>query len=468
MSPRMKAALYNPSKLLFISVPLLLLLAPAIAQADDWPQWRGPLRDGVWRENGILETFPTNGLTVRWRAPIGAGYSGPSVADGRVYLMDRVTQPDPDTEVKVRWDFRDKTMGLERVLCLDEATGKLLWTHSYLCKYSVAYGTGPRVTPTVQAGKVYTLGAMGDLYCLDATTGKEMWQRNLPRDYNAPVPIYGSAIQPLVEGEQVILLAGGSNQTVVAFNRLDGKEVWKSLSAAESGYSAPLIRTLAGQRQVIVWHSDGLAGLTPDSGKVLWSVPHATKMGMSITTPALEGNRLAVSSQYEGALMLQFNPGAPAPEILWQATTGGAPEKEWKKAGFNTTLSTVLLLENFVYGVSLYGELCCLNGNTGERVWTTLAATTGGIQPNERWCSAFMVPQRDRVFIFNEKGDLILCRLSPKGYEEISRARIIEPDQTSAGTGGRQVIWAHPAFANHCVYARNNHELICVSLAAKP
>ncbi|MCY3017582.1 MAG: PQQ-like beta-propeller repeat protein [Planctomycetota bacterium] len=382
--------------------------------------------------------------------------------------MDRTTKEDPDTEVKTRWDFRDKTMGLERVLCVDEATGKILWTHSYLRKYTVAYGTGPRATPTVHGDKVYTLGTMGDFYCLEAATGKEVWKKNLVQNYGAAVPLYGYAIQPLVEGDQVIILVGGSGPAVLALDRHNGKELWKALSASEPGYSAPLICTLAGQRQLIVWHADGMAGLVPDSGKVLWSIPHATKVGMSITTPAIEGNRLAVSSQYEGALMLEFKPGAAAPEILWKASTGGAPEKEWKKTGFNTTLSTVLLLDNFMYGVSLYGEMCCLNGNTGERVWTALAPTSGGTEPKERWSTVFMVPHHDRVFIFNEKGDLILSRLTSKGYEEISRAHILDPDMPSSGTGGRKVVWSHPAFANRCVYARNNQELICVSLAAKP
>jgi outer membrane protein assembly factor BamB len=189
---------------------------------------------------------------------------------------------------------------------------------------------------------------------------------------------------------------------------------------------------------------------------------------MSIVTPAIENNRLAVSSQYEGVLMLEFKPGVAAPAVLWKASSGGAPEKEWKKAGFNTTLSTVLLLDNHVYGVSLYGETCCLNGDTGDRVWTTLAPTSGGTVPKDRWSTLFMVPHRDRVFIFNEKGDLILSKLTAKGYDEISRAHILDPDMLSAGSGGRKVIWSHPAFANRCVYARNNQELICVSLAATP
>ncbi|HEY3323196.1 MAG TPA: PQQ-binding-like beta-propeller repeat protein [Planctomycetota bacterium] len=462
------------SSLLLLGV----LLCTALC-ADDWPQWRGAQRDGVWREDGILDAFPAGGLPVRWRTPIGAGYSGPAVSGGKVFIMDRTTKPDPETDVKLRWDFRDKSMGLERVLCLDEATGKIVWTHSYLCKYSAAYGTGPRVTPTVCGEKLYTLGTMGDLYCLEAATGKELWKKNLTQDYGSAAPLYGFAIQPLVEGDMVIVLAGGAGPAVIAFDRHTGKEIWKALKTSEPGYSAPLVRTLAGQRQLIVWHADALAGLEPETGKVLWTVPHAVKVGMAITTPAIEGNRLAVCSQYEGVLMLEFKPGVAEPQVLWKASTGGAPEKTWKPSGFNTTLSTILLLDNCVYGSSLYGEFCCLNGDTGQRLWTTLAPTSGGTEPKDRWSTVFMVPHavgpasvpagRDagttRVFIFNEKGDLILSKLSAKGYEEISRAHILDPDMFSSGTGGRKVIWSHPAFANRCVYARNNQELICVSLA---
>ena len=456
------------SRLAFLGLVLLWLgLTGSFALADDWPQWRGPNRDGVWREDGVLESFPTNGLPVRWRVPIGAGYSGPAVAHGRVFVMDRQTTNAPDTEVKTSWDFRDKTAGVERVLGVEEATGKILWSHSYPCKYSAAYGSGPRATPTVQGDRVYTLGTMGDLCCLETATGKPVWQKNLVRDYGAKVPVYGFASQPLVDGDRLIVMVGGTGQAVVAFDRQTGKELWKALDATEPGYSAPLIHTLAGQRQLIVWHAGGLAGLLPQTGKPLWFVVHPAYAGLAITTPTLESNRLAVSSQYEGALMLQFKPGVAAPEILWKASTGGSPEKEWKQQGLNTTLSTVLLQDNYLYGVSLYGEMCCLDGNSGARVWTTLVPTSGGVSPKERWCTVFMVTHRDRVLIFNERGDLILCRLSAQGYDEISRAHILDPDMASSG-GGRKVIWSHPAFANRCVYARNDHELVCVSLAAKP
>lgn len=457
----------KPFALRLLPAALLLLLGASLPlHADDWPQWRGPSRDGVWREEGILEQFPAQGLAVRWRTPVGPGFSGPAVAAGRVFLMDRTLDEGARADVKTQWNYRDKTAGHERVLCLDEATGKLLWTHSYPCAYAVAYGSGPRATPTVCGDRVYTLGAMGNLLCLDTTTGKVAWQKNIARDYGSEVPLYGFASPPLVDGDRLITVAGGQGHAVVALDRHTGRELWKAASASEPGYCAPLIRTLGGQRQLIVWLADAMMGLDPASGQVRWSIPHNLVAGMAITTPAVEGDRLAVSSQYEGTLMLEFRPGTAEPAIAWKVSAGTVPERQWKKAGFNTTMSTVLLLHGHVYGVSLYGETCCLDGRTGQRVWTTLEPTSGGSMPRERWSTLFMVPHGDKVFIFNDKGDLILARLTPAGYAEVSRTHLIEPDMPSSGAAGRKVVWSHPAFANRCVYVRNNHEILCASLAA--
>ena len=458
----------NPSAPRLLSVSLTLLLGAALPlHADDWPQWRGPLRDGVWRETGILERFPPERLPVRWRTTVGPGFSGPAVADGRVFLMDRAVDQDAAADVKTQWNYRDKTTGRERVLCLDEATGKILWRHAYPCAYTVAYGSGPRATPTVCADKVYTLGAMGDLLCLNTATGKVVWQENFVRDYGAEVPLYGFASPPLVDGERLITVVGGQDHAVVALDRHTGKELWKAGSASEPGYCAPLICTLGGQRQVIAWLADALMGLEPETGRVRWTIPRSLVAGMAISTPAIEGNRLAVCSQYEGVMMLEFKPGAAEPAILWKASAGTVPEHQWRKAGFNTTISTVLLMGGYVYGVSLYGETCCLDDQTGQRMWTTLEPTSGGTVPRERWSTLFMVPHGDKVFIFNEKGDLLLARLTPAGYNEISRTHIVDPDMASAGGGGRKVVWSHPAFANRCVYARNAHEIVCISLATQ-
>ncbi len=452
--------------LLVLGIIDLASLLPA-GRSDDWPQWRGANREGVWREHGILESFPAAGLPVSWRAPLGTGFSGPAIAGGRVFVMDRVLAQGAPKDVKTQWNYRDKTTGRERVVCLDEATGKELWTQSYTCSYSIAYGSGPRATPTVCGDKVYTLGAMGDLLCLDGATGRIVWRKNFVRDYGVEVPAYGYAGAPLVDGERLIAVVGGENHAVVAFDRDTGRELWKSGSSSEPGYCAPIIRTLGGKRELIVWQSDALMGIEPESGKVLWSVPHNTMAGMSISTPAVDGDRLAVSSQFEGTMLLEFSREAIEPKIVWKRSAAGSvPEKPFKKAGLNTTLSTVLLTGNHVYGVSVYGETCCLDAANGSRVWTTLQPTSGGTEPHDRWCSAFFVPHGDKVFIFNERGDLILARLKPSGYEEIARTHLLDPDMPSSGGGGRKVIWSHPAFANRCVVVRNDHAIIRVSLAA--
>lgn len=443
------------------------VLVPAAAlavHADDWPQWGGPQRDGVWREAGIVETFPSNGLPVRWRTQIGQGYSGPAVAAGRVYVMDRVVaSPAGGTNAALR----NETRGVERVLCLDEKTGAIIWTQAYDCTYAIAYGIGPRATPTVHGGKVYTVGAMGDFLCLDSSSGRVLWRKNFLREYHAKTPTWGFAHQPLVDGDLVITFVGGTGQTVVAFNRLTGAEVWKAGDAAQPGYSAPMIYTICGRRQLVAWHPEGLTGHEPATGAILWSVPFPAKSGMSITTPVLSGNRLAVSSQFGGATMIEFSPNNVAPKVLWHASANGnAPEKPFMHAGLNTPMSTLIFREGHLYGVSTYGETCCLDADTGERVWTTLAMTSGGDVPKDRWFSVFMTLHGDRVFVFSESGDLIIARFSPKGYEEIGRTQVIEPDMFSGGTSGRKVVWSPPAYANRCIYVRNNHEMICLSLAA--
>jgi len=461
---------HRTTRLLLLTISALASFATA-ASGDDWPQWRGANREGVWHEQGILQSFPAKGLPVRWRAPLGSGFSGPAVAKGRVFVLDRVLAEGVPKDVKTQWNYRDKTTGRERVVCLDEATGKTLWTQPYSCAYSIAYGSGPRATPTVYDDKVYTLGAMGNLLCLDVATGQIVWQKNFVADYRVEVPVYGYAGAPLVDGPRLIAVVGGQDQAIVAFDRETGRELWKSGSASEPGYSAPIIRTLSGKRQLIVWHADALVGIEPESGKALWSVPHHPMAGMAISTPAVDGDRMALSSQFEGTMLLDFSrdpqADAPAaPKIVWKKSAAGSvPERQWKKAGFNTTLSTVLLTGNHVYGVSVYGETCCLDAADGSRVWTTLQPTSGGTEPHDRWCSAFFVPHGDKVFIFNERGDLIMARLKPSGYEEIGRTHVLDPDMSSSG-GGRKVIWSHPAFANRCLYARNDHEIICVSLAA--
>src|SRR5690606_9465289 len=158
------------------------------AQADDWPQWLGPQRDSQWREDGIIERVPAEGLKVLWRAPVQYGYAGPAVANGRVYVPDLAVE---EGEIQNSASSRTELRGRERLLCLDAATGKLLWQDEEPMVYRLSYAGGPRATPTVADGKVYMLGAEGFLRCLDANTGKRLWARDLKKDYGAETPIWG-------------------------------------------------------------------------------------------------------------------------------------------------------------------------------------------------------------------------------------------------------------------------------------
>jgi outer membrane protein assembly factor BamB len=240
------------------ALTVILVFAAPRALADNWPQWLGPDRDSVWRETGILKTLPKDGPLVKWRVPVAGGYAGPAVADGRVFLFDYDTTGNRNTD---NAGGRTKLTGKERVLCLDAVTGKELWKHEYDCEYHIGYPAGPRCTPTVSGGKVYTLGAMGDLACLDAKTGKVIWSKNLPKEYNATVPLWGYAGHPLVEGDRLFCLAGGKGSIAVALDKNSGKELWRALSAREIGYSPPTLIQAGGTSQLLIWHAESLNSL---------------------------------------------------------------------------------------------------------------------------------------------------------------------------------------------------------------
>ncbi len=421
--------------------------------ADDWPQWLGPERDGVWRENGIVEKLPADGLKIRWRVPIGGGYAGPAVAKGRVYVMDRqlaegATNPSNAFS-------RGEIPGRERVLCLNESDGKVLWEHAYDCRYTVSYASGPRTTPVVHEGKVYTLGSEGNLHCLDAEKGTVLWARDFKTDFGVKTPMWGFAGHPLVDGNKVICLAGGDGSTAVAFDKNTGKEVWRALSAQEPGYAPPMIYEFAGKRQLIVWHPESVNGLDPETGKVFWTHRHAppVRAGMTIPTPRKVGDLLFLTSFYNGSVLLRVD--SDQPSVVWQSKKVSEKDTD----GLHSVMATPLIESGYIYSPCSYGQFRCLKLETGDRLWETFAPTSG---KSERWGNAFVVKNGDRAFLFNEQGDLIIAKLTPEKYEEISRARLLQPDNRDPR---RLVVWSHPAFANRSVYARNDHELVCASLA---
>ena len=438
---------------------LLALCCATVLRADDWPQWLGPQRDSVWRETGILTSFPPAGPTILWRMDIGSGYSGPAEADGRVYVMDHHFAKPSE---KPTDPFAVATIpGTESVVCLNADDGKTLWRHEYDCPYAVSYPAGPRTTPVVSGGKVYTLGAEGNLLCLEALSGKVLWSREFKKEYNIKTPLWGFAGNPLLDGRKLICLAGGSNTTVVALDKDTGQEIWRALSAKEPGYCSPVIFQAGGVRQLIVWDPEAVNALDPETGKVYWSLKSSEQIraGMTIPTPRQMGDLLFLTCFYNGSWALRLDPDKPAATTIWQSQR----VSEKNTDALHSTLSTPFLEDGYIYGVCSYGQLRCLKAETGQRLWETFNATTPDGK-EMRWANAFIVKNQDRFFLFNEKGDLIIAHLSPKGYEEISRAHVIDPVNRDAG---RLVVWSHPAFAHRHMFVRNDQEILCVDLTGK-
>lgn len=431
---------------------LLFVLSTATAvSAADWPQWMGPNRDDVWPETGILESFPEDGPEVLWRKPINGGFSGPAVAGGKVFVTDYMRSAGDEKPAPTK---RNDLQGQERILCLDAATGKELWKHEYECNYTISYPAGPRCTPTVAGGKVYALGAMGDLICLDSETGAVLWSKNLPKAYKAPVPLWGFAGHPLVFENLLICTAGGAKSTVVAFNKDTGEEVWKALSTPEIGYSPPTLIEAGGVNQLIIFHGKGLSSLNPGTGDLYWFEPLATAFSMAIMAPRKDGDYLFAGGHSGQSIGIKLDDTKPAARKVWQGsrTTGLAPVS-----------GTPFVDEGVAYGIDGNGLFRAMRVETGERLWSTSKPVNG--QDSDRRGAnegaTFVTRNADRYFIFGENGDLVIARLSPEKYDEVSRTKLLDP----VGVGlGRNVVWSHPAYAGQCVFARNDREIVCASL----
>jgi len=417
--------------------------ALSICDAEDWPQWRGPHRDGRWTESGIVRELRAGQLPYDWSVDIGPGYSGPTVADGRVYVMDR--QPKE----------RDAT---ERIHCFESATGKSLWTVEYPAEYRISYTAGPRASVTIHDGKAYCIGAMGHFHCLDAISGEVIWKRDLQQDYDIQMPIWGIAASPLIYGDLVIQqVCGAGDACMVAFDKLTGKEIWRALKD-RGAYSSPILIRQADQDVLVCWTGDSLSGLDPKTGSVLWVHPFPpSRMPIGVGDPVLSGEQLFVSSFYDGSLMVRVPKDKVTSEVIWR---GVGPDEQHTKS-LHAMIGTSILQDNLVFGTDSYGEFRCLDGLTGERIWEDTKAV-----PRARWATIHMVRQADRVWMFNERGELLITKLSKEGLEVLSRSKLIEPTRDQLGQRGG-VCWSHPAYAEKSIFARNDRQIVRVSLDKK-
>ncbi|MHB8521363.1 MAG: PQQ-binding-like beta-propeller repeat protein [Limisphaerales bacterium] len=416
-------------------LPVLFATAGCLCAAD-WPEWRGgPERTAVWNDPTLPAALPKDGPKVLWKKTIGDGYSGPSVAAGRVCVMDRLKPPAAGEDT-------------ERVVCLDANDGHELWVCAYPCalKLRGGYENGPRATATVRDGKVYALGAMGNLHCLDAATGKILWSVDVVKDYHARLPNWGVANAPLVEGKLLVFQAGGQpDATVLALDKDTGKEIWRSLSDKPS--YAPIIAINSGhQRQFIVWTGQSICSLNPANGQVFWRQPRACQYDEAVATPLFHQglNLLLCCHDWSGTMAIQLEADKPGFNLAWT------------NSSISCLHSTPVIEGNHLYGLNHnsgqaehQGEFRCVNLATGQMVWANTRLT----QPR-RWAQASLTLNAGNgvYYILTDLGELVLARCTPAGYEELSRAQL---------TGKT---WSHPAFANHRIYARSETALLCATL----
>ena len=445
------------SRFLLLSAGLFLVWSTSHLRAEDWPQWRGVGRAAVWNESGVVERFSDEGLTVKWRAPVKGGFAGPAVAGGRVFVLD------------YQETSGSRTMnGHERVVALDEETGSLLWQQEWPATYRnllFKFANGPRAVPTVDGDRVYVLGAAGMLSCFDTETGSLLWRVDTVSEYGATVPVYGVSQAPLVEGDYLIAVVGGEpDAKIVAFDKVSGVEVWRSIeNTSETGYSAPVVINAGGVRQLILWHATAITSLNPETGAVYWNQDFTIAGGMAIATPVNSGRYLLVSQFFNGSMMLTLNPDRPDARVLWRGRNRG--ELPDQTDTLHSIISTPIVVGDYLYGIGSYGELRGIDATDGTRLWTS-----DRMNAQDRWATAYFVRNGERYFVMNDSGELIIARFTPEGYEEIDRTMLLEPTlRTQGGASGRwndrAVLWSHPAFANRHVVVRNDEEVVRLSLA---
>ena len=421
----------NPMRTLLAILMLLPAFgATAMAQSNDWPAWMGAQRDGVYHDTDIIESIPESGLEVKWRMPIAAGYAGPAVADGRVFVFDYVKS---SGEIVNNPGSRAELQGSERLTAFDETTGEQLWQHEYDCPYSISYPSGPRCTPTIDGEFVYLLGSEGDLRCLSVADGKKVWSVSFKTDLNAEVPIWGFAAHPLIDGDLLYTMVGGEGQAVVAFDKRTGDVKWKAINSA-AGYCPPTIIEHGGQRQLIVYHPLAVESVDPATGAQNWSMPIKPSYDMSIAFPYLEGDRMYASGIQNASVMMELSAENEVTE-LWR----GKP----KSALFSAN-ATPLMVDGVIYGADCNeGCLVAVDAADGSRLWKTFEATVPTETRLVKHGTAFItrIGATDRYLVMSEQGDLLMARMNRDGWQSLGKFHAVEP---TGECFGRKVVWSHP------------------------
>jgi outer membrane protein assembly factor BamB len=391
------------------SVAAVSLAFIGSSPAADWPHWRGPDYNGISAETNWMSSWSAEGPKTLWRANVGIGFSSVSVSDGRVYTMGNAK--DTDT-----------------VWCLDALTGRVLWRHSYTCALDpLYYEGGPGGTPTVEAGRVFTLSKKGHVFCLEAATGAVIWSRDVRKDHELKLPEWSFAASPFVEGDRLILNVGRAG---LALDKRTGRTLWTT-GTETCGYATPVPFTTQGRRALAIYGAKAIYAVAPDSGEILWEHPHVSGRDVNAADPIISGSQLLVSSS-TSALMLDV--AGPQPRVLW--------ENKHLRNYFNPSV----LIDGHLYGLDgtthRPTRLVCLDWATGEVKWSEEGFGSGGLVA------------ADGKLAVLDKGLLTLVKATPEKFERLAQAQVL---------GGK--CWTSPVLAHGLVYCRNAAgDLVCVDL----
>ena len=381
-----------------------LLLAFAVsssAAAADWPQWRGPARNGISNES-VATHFPSEGPKVLWKAEVGVGFSSFSVANGKMYTIGHAG--DQDT-----------------VFCLDAKTGKEVWKHSYAAELGDKYFEGgPTSTPTVSDGQVFVLSRWGDLFCFEAATGKVVWNKNIATETGATIPDWGFAGSPLVHDGLLILNVGDYG---AALDKKTGAIKWKS-GTESAGYSTPLPYRHGSQWLATFANTKGYFSVDLATGKPQWFFKWVTRYGINAADPIITGDQFLISTGYSKGCAL-IKPGAGEPAVVWQ------------NRDLRTQMNPGALVGGYVYGIdgdeNSKPELKCLEVATGKVAWKIPSPKGGGL-----------IVAKDKLIVLTGQGELSIAKASPEGFDALVTAQIL-----------RGKCWTAPVLANGVLYCRN-------------
>lgn len=388
---------------------LLLALCTQAISAADWPNFLGPTRNSLSPETGLNKNWTAQPPRELWRVPMNDdGYAGPSVANGKLFIVDH--QGDKDM-----------------VRALDLKTGKDLWTYTYDDKSKPNHGFA-RATPTVEAGKVYTVSRFGIVHCLDEQTGKVIWRKDVVAEFKGILPRWEMAWSPMTDGDKLIVVPGGDGAAVATLNKHTGATIWKGGGSDKPGYATPVVATLGGVKQYIVFTAFHLIGVEAATGKLLWQVPWRTDWDVNAATPLIVGDKIFITSNYKHGCAL-VDVAANKPTVVWENTE--------LQCHFNSPV----LYNGHIYGISNW--MACLDPASGRALWKQSGFEKGGL----------IIADGVILALDGAKGDLVMVEASPRAYRELGRIKPL---------GGQS--WTAPVLADGKLVIRNKKTLACLAL----